>query len=125
VVLLLRLFSYALQSIPVDLWFGWQLALVILVFVGALLSFVLGIYGFIYLLDFLTFHIQARFSKEAGHLKLKDVQMGRFRQIVRVSIQKELDPESHGQTEVVITVAATRRALSNALRPWLAVRGNP
>jgi hypothetical protein len=81
------------------------------------LSFVLGIDGFIYLLDFLTFHLQARFSKEAGILKLKDVQMGRFRQIIRASIQKELDPESHKQTEVVITVAATRRALIKALRP--------
>jgi hypothetical protein len=125
VIPLLRLFSYAAQSVPVDLWFGWRLALGILLFVGGLLSFVLGIDGFIYLLDFLTFHLQARFSKEAGILKLKDVQMGRFRQIIRASIQKELDPESHEQTEVVITVAATRRTMSNALRPWLAVIGNP
>jgi hypothetical protein len=117
VILLLRLFSYAVQSVPVDLWLGWRLALTILLFVGALLSFILGIYGSIYLVDFLTFHLQARFSKEAGILKLKDVQMGIFRQIIRASIQKELDPESHEQTEVVITVAATRRALIKALRP--------
>jgi hypothetical protein len=119
---LLRLFSYAAQSISVDLW---GLALTILLFVAGLLLFVLSIDGSIYLVDFLTFHLQARFSKEAGILKLKDVQMGRFRQIIRASIQKELDPESHEQTEVVITVVATRRAMSNALRPWLAVTGNP
>jgi|SRR5712692_7518254 len=122
---LIRLFSYAAQSIPVDLWWGWKLALGILLFLAGLLILVLSIYGSIYLVDFLTFHLQARFSKEDGILKLKDVQMGRFRQIIRASIQKELDPESHEQTEVVITVAATRRAMSNALRPWLAVTGNP
>jgi hypothetical protein len=125
VISIIRLFSYAAQSIPVDLWSGWRLALGILLFVGGLLLFVLGIYGFVYLLDFLTFHLQARFSTETGILKLKDVQMDRFRQIIRASIQKDLDPESHEQTEVVITVAATRRAMSNALRPWLAVTGNP
>jgi hypothetical protein len=114
---LLRLFSYAAQSIPVDLWWGWKLALGILLFVGGLLLLVLSIYGSIYLVDFLTFHLQARFAKEAGILKLKDVQMGRFRHIIKASVEKELVPTNHQPEEVVITVAATRRALINALRP--------
>ena len=85
-------------------------------FVVAIGSWILGSFGFLYLFDILSFPLQARFSSPAAALTLKHVRMGWLRHVIKVSIEKEFIPMKLQQKELVLTVAATRRRLKNALR---------
>jgi len=96
---------------------AWWVVLAIIALAAKIASLPLGFLGLVYLFDFLTLPFQARFSTKAEILKFKQIQIGRFRHIIKASVEKELVPTNHQPEEVVITVAATRRALINALRP--------
>ncbi len=96
---------------------AWWVVLAIIGLAAKIASFLLEFLGLVYLFDFLTLPLQARFSTKAELLKFKQIQTGRFRHIIKASVEKELVPTNHQPEEVVITVAATRRALINALRP--------
>ena len=52
-----------------------------------------------------------------GILKFKQIKIGRLRHTIKASVEKEFVPTNPQPEEVVITVAAIRRALINALRP--------
>jgi hypothetical protein len=104
---------YLFQAVPE----AWWVVLAVIALAAKIVSLPLGFLGLVYLFDFLTFPFQARFSAKAEILKFRQIQMGRFRHIIKASVEKELVPTNHKPEEVVITVAATRRALINALRP--------
>ena len=96
---------------------AWWVVLAITLLAAKIALLLLEFLGLVYLFDFLTLPFQARFSTKAEILKFKQIQIGRFRHIIKASVEKELVPTNHQPEEVVITVAATRRALINALRP--------
>jgi hypothetical protein len=99
----------------------WWLAVAIIGLAGEVASWLLLLFGLMYVFDFLTFPIQAHFSVEAAILRLKGVQMGRFRHVIKVSVEKEFVPFKDQQSEMVMTIAATKKSLGNALRPILKV----
>ena len=96
---------------------AWWVVLAITLLAARIALLLLEFLGLIYLFDFLTLPFQARFSTKKETLKFRQIQIGRFRHIIKASVEKELVPTNHQPEEVVITVAATRRALINALRP--------
>jgi hypothetical protein len=95
------------------------------VLVGGLLvigfgAWILGIFGlifgFVYLIDFLTLPAKARSSRPTAVLKIKEARMGHLRHVLKVSVEKELVPLNLQRKEYMLTVIATRRGLRNALR---------
>jgi len=68
---------------------AWAILSLATFFVG----WILGIIGGIYLLDFLTLHLQARYTTDVALLEPKELRLGTFRHILKVSVQKYFFPE--------------------------------
>jgi len=113
------LISDLFRLVPADIWVGWWLGLSIVIFAAAVVSFIMGLFGFLYFFDFLFTRLQFRSTREVAILSLRDLSLGRLHHVIRTSIAREIVPTSIHQQEVVMTVAATRGGVISALGPFL------
>ena len=127
-VTFLGLTAFTMSAIGTLILWGALSAYLVASFRGleyAILAFIIGgitifvllpflAVGLIYLLDFLTFRIQARYAWDAAILSVKDARWGRFRQVLNVAVEKELIVARFPEN-FVMTVATTKHRLNSAL----------
>ena len=110
-----RIQSYLLTELGHSSWAAIMVLVVTLI--GWIVTNLIVLLGIVYLLDLLTFPLQARLSIPTAIVTPTELKIGGLRHVIRLQLDKPLVSDKCAScTDRVMTVASTRRGLKKLTR---------